>query len=1336
MNNQINARGHADAFPFSLTVPSSDSIENAQLPTLQGLEPIPVENQGLDRPVAKITKFTAQNGTVQKGFITDEDGKSVKDKSRSLSLSQAKAEVLEFRSTQELADIIASTGPKEAYAIGHAAIDKPTIVLTDRKHQDFKKRLETHGKGIETISRTKRYFSQPPAHIYYPLPIDVDQEPGREPITPEKAAADFFRIVPELEGCAYIHKPSSSSNIFDKATDKNLRPGGNFHLYLVVTGNLERFKEIYEARSWLAGDGHYILSKPNAQTGVQSALERHPIDTAVFSFERLVYEAPPAIEPDAPFEYRAPELQVHEGRWGNLDDVTELTSEELIRVEELKQAAKAAIQPERFASVAEKVRTEKPLWDESAIKKEAKERLKVADQGLLEPDHVLYPDRGGTIKAGELGPEHDGWTFASPMRPDAGRGKAKYYHESGIIHDFKGGETNYRIKGRHQQKKSEYPDRAEVVQRFRAEETLSLDDAPVGMFEPLSVPDTDGGSTLYGLNGQKGCGKSQHGITGLIRDALKKGKNAIVVVPTRNLAVDTAARLTRALGGRVPSHLELANTCRDALDGYPVIVTCPESLHKFTGCQWDICIIDEVNEVAPRSWGEILGNQGTASRKALEKMISEAEVVCIAQDGLYQPVLDNIKRLNQPVHVEVIQRRRPQDNNVQINMLSSPEDLLLELVERANNGEKIVLPSGSRRFARKAYRFLKKRCPQLKTFIIDGADSFSKIRMEFAAAPDGWIARNKPDILIFTPVFNSGVSIQIPWFTAQFEYISPFETSTSASQRGERVRGVLDGSVERHTYIETRGVPQKDESIPWETMEPEYWLNVFKAAKNEGRRDAIKKAAALNLGDAVEALRKDPGLMDANPELARVLAIQAAETYLKREFLTAEWLGNGWNVVALCPEAKAIAEELGCSLAEASKLLDQYRVHLLIKEKKKVPERLSGVKPMSPDDPHYGVVRAHFEAWNKKRSKADDELYIIKREIIGTQSRARAKAPTMARAANTTTFGEFLCAEEAKGPVSGAKYHRWTLEGALGDIKQLHASQFWSSFVYDSKGSVRGLQVQALLQIHSEMPEEWQTMQEWSTFGKVMIAGKTQETIPEFPVEHRVWQLALLLAQCPMLDKALTGELEQWNKDTPGLQLVKKWAVQNAARIAGLTSHAGRAKGYQFTEKTPKASCFNKLIKMCGIETYEASKDKDGRTYAILTSEAIQNKLDNAYRKGASVRTIDRLEAAAYRIENTPLIVASTVEHILTRYNSCQAAWADLMAKYAVAELQENESSNEVPPLPEKPEYTIDSHVKKAERVGWRGLFKGLIGDGKLALVHWFGDPEPTSVPFGELAPA
>ncbi|MGB3515657.1 MAG: hypothetical protein WBA43_04320 [Elainellaceae cyanobacterium] len=196
-----------------------------------------------------------------------------------------------------------------------------------------------------------------------------------------------------------------------------------------------------------------------------------------------------------------------------------------------------------------------------------------------------------------------------------------------------------------------------------ARQVLSLHDAPVGEFEALQVA-TGSDRVLYALNGQMGTGKTSKALFGAVEHAVKLGLQVLWQVPTQVLSRDTAIRLnaylvSRGTSAKVACHLD-ESRAGDA----QVLITCGESLHLSTDRSWDVFINDEVNECIPRLLLGTLGKAPKAARAALVSMLGQAQTVIIANDGIYRPVLDLVRRISgiAPEQVQVISRRRPPAN--------------------------------------------------------------------------------------------------------------------------------------------------------------------------------------------------------------------------------------------------------------------------------------------------------------------------------------------------------------------------------------------------------------------------------------------------------------------------------------------------------------------------------------------------------------------------------------------------------------------------------------------------------------------------------------------------
>lgn len=837
--------------------------------------------------------------------------------------------------------------------------------------------------------------------------------------------------------------------------------------------------------------------------------------------------------------------------------------------------------------------------------------------------------------------------------------------------------------------------RIKLNAKLAASQVMSLEDAPVGTFnDAIKLPENE--RRLYLLNGQKGTRKTSGAIRSIVQSAKQAGLSVLMVVPTRFLSRDSANRLGMAC------HLDERESLHSRY-----VMTCPESVHKFAHQEWDIIIIDETNEGSPRSWLGSLGNTPKESRQALTDSIAAAPIVVLSQDGLYKPVVQAVQRLGNftEAQTEVIERRRPQNDQRIVLYLSNENqeswdgaeseksgrlDLsfygwLTNLSNAISEGKRVAIPSGSRAKARQLYRYLRQQYPDKKITIVDGRDSFSSLRNAIAQDFDGWLNENQPDIVIWTPVFNSGVSIESDYFDAQYEYVSPFETATSASQRGERVRTVLGGGKiqERHVFIQRKGLPT---DVPEEVLQPGYWRECLTNTAEQGLRGILSELSRLGLKELSQTIReaKTPSV-EEYPELADVLAIQAREIHLKVEQLRSEWSGNGWEIyqgaTAEIENAKAIALQMSW-----------------------VAEGIIDVRSRT-----YAKAPSHFQ-----------------------QNHSLGGFNKFERSVSAWEFGN-----EPRGPIDAAHFHKWDVEKAVGNHPWLSDPDWWAAFDIDDPHAISALRLRALIL----MPDEdFQSLERWSqhsAIGRVYASGA-----PDLPVSHREIGKAALLRQAPGIHDVLTGQLARWDKDHPIIGQAKKWAVQNAKQLAAFSRHEQRWFGFQFTDKTPEVKCMNKLLSLAGHET-KCDRSHKGRTYRLKIASDVDDAIAKLENSASLELKVKRLERQRYRLENDEQTFNAIAAHIHNQQKASASAseWLEFEAqliargeyKDTMTELQitVSGSTTEVlscPKIPDPPppqEQPTKHGLRVGDTVEWkRGRFwyavniLGFIGNS----VKFFGD--------------
>jgi hypothetical protein len=237
-------------------------------------------------------------------------------------------------------------------------------------------------------------------------------------------------VLPAFADVGWLATSSASSAIRATQTQEWLRPPDGWHIYLLATGDVERFRDLLKIRLWLAGYGFCKLATPNAQTGVAAVLERAMVDLMVFSPERLDYVAGALIDKNAPFYQDRPAPALYPGSVLDLDAFPDVTAEERADYARLVAEAHNRLVPERRAKVRAHLATATPTLPATEVEHEITARLARAEHGDLDPGHVLYFTHGTAMTAGELAQASalDGRRLADPQEPTYRQGDDAVFH--------------------------------------------------------------------------------------------------------------------------------------------------------------------------------------------------------------------------------------------------------------------------------------------------------------------------------------------------------------------------------------------------------------------------------------------------------------------------------------------------------------------------------------------------------------------------------------------------------------------------------------------------------------------------------------------------------------------------------------------------------------------------------------------------------------------------------------------------------------------------------------------------------------------------------------------
>ncbi len=183
----------------------------------------------------------------------------------------------EVSSIQELFDGFDKFTENQAITLG-VTKKKEGVLTTSKNVKD------------NLIARTKEFFSF--AELAFLL-LDYDpSENGYTIKSPEHYVEVLRDIDPELINCDIGVRYGSSYGIMKDGvmiSDKK-----SLHAYIIVKNatdvKVKKYKEYLESSAWAKGYGHIEISKSG------SIMKRQVFDSAVFSGERLIFEAKPTLE--------------------------------------------------------------------------------------------------------------------------------------------------------------------------------------------------------------------------------------------------------------------------------------------------------------------------------------------------------------------------------------------------------------------------------------------------------------------------------------------------------------------------------------------------------------------------------------------------------------------------------------------------------------------------------------------------------------------------------------------------------------------------------------------------------------------------------------------------------------------------------------------------------------------------------------------------------------------------------------------------------------------------------------------------------------------------------
>jgi hypothetical protein len=710
-------------------------------------------------------------------------------------------------------------------------------------------------------------------------------------------------------------------------------------------------------------------------------------------------------------------------------------------------------------------------------------------------------------------------------------------------------------------------------------------------FAKRMEPATDGRSFLV-YDASQGTGKSNNALIPAALRIVEHSGRVLIFVPTRGLAAEFRERINEAAGALVAAtHLD-PNFATAS-----IVVSCPESAFKFKGQKFELIQCDEANEIFHRIESAELGNAGPQSLAAFRALLASTKVVEIASASLSAITVSAAQTMGGFTSDEVqLQRVVRPATPMTIIEYSDFYQWLQKVIQAVANGQRVAIPTGSQGKGRMIDRILRRTFPNKNGLVIDGAATMQNQRSRFLANPDAFLDAMKPDWFIFTPVINSGVSIEGKHFDTQFEYATPTEGAQSISQRGERIRSAIgrDGAIsQRHIYFSQHGAPSL-EAYP-EAFDWQYWLTELSDASAAPMGAAAALAKALGAEKAIEPMRQDAEkFAGMRPDLPHFLALKAFETIFKKELLHEDWERFGWEVTQ-APKPNG-GEVL--ILRELKLFCDEVRV---------------------------GLIRQKGSTLKKARTR-DSEAEL----------------------------------DEINNPFQAVRSVKAQLEKALGkEFLAAQDSDFYTAWAADKSADnpgIRGVVRSQLLAIAISNPDQWAKIEQAKALkflAGTSVADATEKwQLPELPASARDIELASIISRCPGITDIISGKTERWTNACPQVVAAGAYLVAHGKQIAANTKRVGLASGAKFSGLMTPAALLNKALELMGYAPKKEAREGGGKRLNIY-------RLENANDTEGLLATLDepqgtplelfKAEMALTRMTSRDAINAAAYSRIMAK---------------------------------------------------------------------------------------
>jgi hypothetical protein len=396
-----------------------------------------------------LTRITStQPAVLTKKLSLDTNGGVVK--TASAALTAGSVEVLELDTLEQFFHVLAGLKPNQALAYGRPLTGNTAKLVTKDAYAQLN---NTAGY----ITRTNEHFGW--ASTGGVLMIDYDPpKTGAVPLTEDELINALYDVIPELKATDMVWMPSAGSNITNSDTGETLVGITGQRLYIMIkaASDIERAGKVLCDRLWLAGYGHFEVSK-SAQL-----LDRPLIDKCVWQPNRLDFAAGascthPLTQTREPNIYSNAEADEPIIFLDTGAAVQALTKDELAEVKRLKSEAKLRVDGERVTAKnayieSRAIEVSAKSSEPDALPKARALFTRAIERNTLGGDFPITLADGTQVTVGEVmdnPAQYHGKETRDPLEPEYEGGKVvgRLYLMQAYksIHSFAHGGKNFKL---------------------------------------------------------------------------------------------------------------------------------------------------------------------------------------------------------------------------------------------------------------------------------------------------------------------------------------------------------------------------------------------------------------------------------------------------------------------------------------------------------------------------------------------------------------------------------------------------------------------------------------------------------------------------------------------------------------------------------------------------------------------------------------------------------------------------------------------------------------------------------------------------------------------------